>query len=312
MASFILAFHVVFPLFILMAIGYFLKIIELYDEHSLKKMNTVVFRVFLPVLLFLNIYNSNFEEAFNKQLLLYAVIAVIICFVILFAVIPCLIKDKRDITVMVQGIYRSNFVLFGIPVTASIYGNDNLGLASIMAAFIVPLFNILAVVLFESFRDGKVSIKKIIKEVFKNPLVIAGILGILILSFGFKLPELITDTMWDIGNIAPPLSLIVLGGTFTFAGAKKYAKYLTISCLGRLIIVPAIALSIALLLGFRQMELVILMVIFGAPTAVGSFAMAQELGGNGELAGQIVVATSAASIFTIFGWIFIFSNFGLI
>jgi len=120
------------------------------------------------------------------------------------------------------------------------------------------------------------------------------------------------DTLWDIGNIATPLSLIVLGGTFTFAGARKYAKYLTISCIGRLIIVPAIALSVAIMMGFREMDLIILMVIFGSPTAVGSFAMAEELGGNGELAGEIVVTTSAASIFTIFGWIFILSNWGFI
>ncbi len=305
MESLILSLKVVFPLCIFMILGYELKRFMKLGDETLKQMNALVFKVFLPVMLFKNVYNSDLSVDFNLGLLIYAITAIVVCFLMLCFLIPKIEKDNRKCSVMIQGIYRSNYVLFGIPVTAAIYGEDHLGMATILAAAAVPVFNILAVLVFEMFRGGKLNIKKLLLGIASNPLVIASFIGIVFLLLEIPIPEMVMDTIGDLGGMATPLALIVLGATFQFQSMEKYRKQLTLTVLGRLVIVPAIFLSIGIALQFRQVDIVALMVLFGAPTAVSSFTMADQMGGNGELAGQVVVLTSITSIVTIFGWTYL-------
>ena len=108
----------------------------------------------------------------------------------------------------------------------------------------------------------------------------------------------------DVSSLATPMSLIVLGGIFTFEGLRKYKKELIFVSVGRLILVPAVVVCLSLLMGFKGANLAGLMVMAGAPAAVSSCAMAEQMGGDAELAGLIIVVTSVLSVFTIFLWIF--------
>lgn len=99
---------------------------------------------------------------------------------------------------------------------------------------------------------------------------------------------------------------------FAFSKLHSYRKELLYVCIGRLIIVPLIFISIAVCLGYRDSNLVALMVMLASPTVVSSFSMASEMGGNGELAGMIMVFTSVLSIITIFLWVWVLNLFSLI
>jgi predicted permease len=312
MESLMLSLKVVFPLCAMMALGYGLKGWLKLSDLALKQMNQLVFKVFLPVMLFKNVYNSNLETDFDLKLLVYAIGAILIYFTILCIIIPRIEQDKRKCSVIIQGIYRTNYVLFGIPITTAIYGENNLGMTTIMAAIAVPIFNMLAVLLFEMFRGGAVSVKTILKGIITNPLVIASFIGMVLLLTKITLPDMVMDTVDDIGGIATPLALLVLGATFQFQSVKKYSKQLAITISGKLIIIPAIFLSIGIALQFRNVDLVILMALFAAPTAVSSFTMAEQMGGDGELAGQIVILSSVFSIISIFAWTFLLKSFQLI
>ena len=113
-----------------------------------------------------------------------------------------------------------------------------------------------------------------------------------------------------LGDIAAPLQLFLLGVFFDFKGMKKFIRQLITVNTGKLIIFPAIFLTVAYLLGFRQADFVSLMGIYAAPTAINSFTMAQQMGGNEDLAGSIVVSTTTVSILTMFLWILIFKTLG--
>ena len=312
MENLILSFNVVLPLFITMALGYFMKVIGMYDDHVLKVMNKVTFKTFLPLLLFYNVYKTDIKGVFNLKLMIFAAVSIILLFSVLCFLVPLFEKDNKKRGVLIQGIFRSNFVIFGLPVTASIFGDEKVGVASILIAVIVPLFNFLSVFALEIFRGGKIDYRKILNGIITNPLIIASAIGLTFIGFGIKLPHSIEKTVSDISKIATPLSLILLGGSFEFSEVKKHFNQMIIGVFSKLILVPCIFMPISIYAGFRDVELLCLMIIFAAPTAVSSFTMAQQMDADSELAAQIVVFSSAFCILTVFIWIFILKQLFLI
>ncbi|MGE5630760.1 MAG: AEC family transporter, partial [Caulobacteraceae bacterium] len=306
-----LAINVVFPLFFMMVAGYVMRIKNLVDDHSLNIMNKIIFRVFMSILLFLNIYKMDVTEALNKDnlfLILLLYIAIISAFLISIAVLPKFVKDKKKCSVMIQGLVRGNSILFGIPIVASIYGDDHIGTVSLLAAYLIPLFNILGVTVLEMYRGGKVSIKKVLLGIVKNPTIIASTLAFLFIIIGIKIPGLILSPLESMSKVTTPLAFIVLGGTFDFKMLCNNAKYLTAVAVGKLIIIPAIVFYIAYNLGIGNEDMVAILGVMTSPVAIASFTMAKEMDADGELAGQIVITTSIASIATIFIWVYLFGT----
>lgn len=213
--------------------------------------------------------------------------------------------------VMIQGMFRSNYVIMGIPVATALLGADQLGTVSILIAVVVPLFNMLAVVVLEVFRGQKPKPLHILGQIAKNPLVIGSVLGILTLAAGIRLPHILEQTIQNISAIASPLQLFLLGAFFQFSGLKTYRRELVTVSAAKLIVAPGLFLGLGALLGFRGVAFVSLIGVFASPTAVNSFTMAQQMGGDAELAGDIVVTTSAVSILTMFLWIFLFKSLGV-
>lgn len=266
-------------------------------------MNNVVFRVFLPTLLFSNIYKTDFTQITSFGLLGYSVLAILTMFVFYMVTIPRLIEDNQKRGVLVQGICRSNFIFFGMPMAATLYGGASAGIASLMVGVVVPLVNITSVIALEYFRGNTPDYPKIIKGILLNPIILGGILGMVFALSGMKLPKFIEGLIFEVADIATPLALIILGGSVTFTSARANVKPLVIGVLNRLVIVPAVGLAISILVGYRGLELVLLLSMFASPAAVSSYTMAQQMNGDGELAGQIVVFTTAISLITLFFWI---------
>ena len=312
MENLILSFNVVAPLFFMMVLGYFLKYIKMYDQHTLDVMNKVVFKVFLPVLLFYNVYTTDLGTAFDIKLILYAASGVLILFFLLVLIVPRIEKENPKRGVLIQGVFRSNFVIFGIPVATSIYGEGNVGTTAMLIATIVPLFNVLAVISLEIFRESQINVKKIAKGVISNPLIVAATIGIVFLLVGIKLPTPILSTVKDISKMATPLGLVLLGASFSFSDVKKYLKESTIITIVKLIVVPAIMVPLSIYLGFRGIALLTLTIIYGAPTGVSTFQMAKQMDGDSDLAAQIIVFTSFFCIITMFIWIYILKSMALI
>lgn len=312
MDNLILSFNVVLPLFLCIALGYFLKRIKMYDDSTLNKINKLCFKVFLPIYLFNSVYNTDLSAVFDIRLILFAIIALLILYALLLFIIPRMEKDDKKRGVIIQAIFRSNFALFGLPVASSLCGEENIGPTSLLIGIIVPIYNVLAVITLEAFRGGKSSIKKMIKGVITNPLIIAPLIGVIFYLLHIELQTAVSKTVTDLGRVATPLSLVALGGSFAFRKVKGYAKQLMIGISGKLAIAPLLMITVAILLGFRNETLTPLMIMFGAPTAVSSFPMAQQMDADGELAGQFVVFTSGLAIFTIFVWIFTLKSFSFI
>lgn len=301
----------VLPMCLVMALGYGTRRLGWIRREEISAINKIAFRIFLPCLLYYNVYCSDLSGSFDPLLMAYAVGGVLLTFGLSlgYTLLTEKLPERRG--VMIQGMFRSNYVIMGIPVATALLGADQLGTVSILIAVVVPLFNMLSVVVLEVFRGQKPKPLHILGQIAKNPLVIGSVLGILTLAAGIRLPHILEQTIQNISAIASPLQLFLLGAFFQFSGLKTYRRELVTVSAAKLIVSPGLFLGLGALLGFRGVAFVSLIGIFASPTAVNSFTMAQQMGGDAELAGDIVVITSAMSILTMFLWIFLFKSLGV-
>ena len=311
MENLMISANAVLPMCLIMALGYGTRRLGWIRREEIFAINKIAFRIFLPCLLYYNVYCSDLSGSFDPLLMAYAVGGVLLTFGLSlgYTLLTEKLPERRG--VMIQGMFRSNYVIMGIPVATALLGSDQLGTVSILIAVVVPLFNMLAVVVLEVFRGQKPKPLHVLGQIVKNPLVIASALGILTLAAGIRLPHILERTIQNVSAIASPLQLFLLGAFFQFSGLKTYRRELVTVSAAKLIVSPGLFLGLGALLGFRGVAFVSLIGIFSSPTAVNSFTMAQQMGGDAELAGDIVVTTSAVSILTMFLWIFLFKSLGM-
>ena len=303
--------NAVLPMCLVMALGYGTRRLGWIRREEISAINKIAFRIFLPCLLYYNVYCSDLSGSFDPLLMAYAVGGVLLTFGLSlgYTLLTEKLPERRG--VMIQGMFRSNYVIMGIPVATALLGADQLGTVSILIAVVVPLFNMLSVVVLEVFRGQKPKPLHILGQIAKNPLVIGSVLGILTLPAGIRLPHIIEQTIQNISAIASPLQLFLLGAFFQFSGLKTYRRELMTVSAAKLIVAPGLFLGLGALLGFRGVAFVSLIGVFASPTAVNSCTMAQQMGGDAELAGDTVVVTSAVSMLTMFLWVFLFKSLGL-
>ena len=228
--------------------------------------------------------------------------------------VPRIIKDYRQSSVAIQAMYRSNFVLLGMAYAEQLCGAENLGPVSLLVSVVVPMFNLLAVLLavltFELLRGGKVNVGKILLNIIKNPLIIASILGAICALCKITFPEYLDKPMKSLGSAATPFAMVLVGASLTLKSMAKNKKLVLAVSAVRLILSPLLVVPVAVLLGIRDAALVGIMTATAAPTAVVSVAMSYELGGDGELAAEIVATTSLLSLVTMFLWVLALRGMG--
>ena len=305
LSNFFVALGGVVPLFCLMAVGVFVKRSRLLSEEELRHMNRMVFRVFFFFMMFYNIYISDPGTAFQPTLMLFGAAGVLLT-ALVFTCIVCRIEpDNARRGPMIQAAFRGNYVLMGIPLVSNIFGDAAIAIPTMMIAVIVPIYNILGVLVLETFRGGRFDLLPILRSVLMNPMILGAITGALCRLVELPIPAPVLKPVAQIAAATTPVALIILGASFHGGSYHAHLRQLIFSVASRLIVVPAIVLSLAIILGFRGVELVTLVAVFATPCAVAGFAMAQQMQADAELAGNCVVYSSALACFTIFGWVFL-------
>lgn len=312
MSSFLISVKVVIPLLILMLLGAFLRRLGLLDDETLKKMDNIGFRVFLPTQLFYSLYRTDRDLSAYSKPLLTSIIFIAIIFVVSLIVFTLLEKDPLRRGPMIQCEIRINFAIFAMAIVTMLYGEENTGLIAVMAAIIIPITSTIAAVLFEIYRGGKVGVGRIALNALKNPFLIGAALGALFLLLRIPLPSPVESVVRDLGSMATPFCLIVLGGSIHLSQFHGKGRSLAMAVIGKSVLIPLIFIPAAIWLGFRGQELAAIAIAMACPTAVSGFTLARQSGADGELAGQLVVVTTLCSTFTMFLVIWILTAQGLI
>lgn len=342
LSTFFYAFEAVVPLVLLIFLGVFFRKIGFFSEEFLSKGYSFSFRVALPCMLFCNVYTIENLGKIDFRTVLYAMLIVLLCFLLGCVASVLFIKDPRRRGVVTQCFFRSNCAVVGISLTEALGGTAALQCAAVVTAFTIPLFNIFAVIALTIFAsdpiDGKrglrsVNFGRIGKKILTNPLIIGVGLGLLALVIRHFLPlnpegekifllsrelSVIYKVVENLGKIASPFMMLLLGGQFSFSAVKSLKKEIAIGVAGRVLLSPILAFGLGYLLtktgviALGVPEYAAFMAVFATPVAVSSAIMAREMGNDDILAGQLVVWTSIASVFTIFFFAMAFRTVGLL
>ncbi len=312
MNDLLFSLNTVFPLLGMMAVGYAARALKWVSQKSMREINSCVFRIFLPLSLFFNIIDTEAGVFIDLTALIYSFAATLIMFGILFLTMPRLIKERRCVGVMIQGSARSNYALFGIPLVMMMYPDRDYSIAVLMVATVVPVFNIISTIALTAYSDRKYTVRQALKSIVTNPLIITTVVGLLVWQSGIKIPSLLASPFRKLGGIASPVALFVLGASLDFGKAQANRKMIVSGVLLKLVIIPLVFLSAAVLIGVRDVSLAALIAVFASPTSISSFPMAQQMGGDGDLAGAQVVFSTAFSIVSVFIWILVFRMMGLL
>lgn len=336
------AFEAVMPLVLLIFLGAFFRRIGFFTEEFLSKGYSFSFRIALPCLLFCNVYTIEALDSIDFRTVLFAVAVVLFCFLLGSLVSLLLIRDRKRRGVVTQCFFRSNCAVLGVSLTEALGGVPAIQCAAVVTAFTIPLFNVLGVIALTVFAEDRtegkrglrsISWGKIAYKIVTNPLIIGVSLGLVALLVRGFIPlnadgervfllsrdlKVLYAVAESIGKIASPFMMLLLGGQFTFSAVKTMKLEITLGVIGRVLISPAIAFGVGYLLtrsgvlALGPAEYAAYFAVFSSPVAVSSAIMAREMGNDGILAGQLVVWTSIASVFTIFFTAMLFRSVGLL
>lgn len=336
--------NAVIPIVLLILLGYLLKRFKIINDAFVKVGNKFVFNVCLPCMLFINIYDKmNSFADIRWDVVAYSVTVVCAIFGLGLLTAVLTTKNAKRRGVILQCTFRSNFAIIGLSLVERLGGD--LGLASIVSAFSIPVFNILAVVALSVFADREApqtsesykaesSIKNILLNIVKNPLIIGVVVGLVFVGIreieraccGGEVPfalnnqfKFLYTALADLKAIASPLALVVLGGQFEFSAVKGMTKEIIVGTAWRVVLAPLVGIGVAALLSnytdlftFGHEVYPTFIALFGTPVAVSSAIMAGAMGSDEQLATQLVVWTSICSIVTIFVTVFLLMSFGLL
>ena len=156
MENLLFSINNVFPIFIVMLTGFFFREIGLLDDMIVSKLNLIVFHAALPALVFMDIISADLVDAFDFEFTMFVVLGIIASFCLIWFFSGVFIKDKSVVGSFVQGSFRGNYALLGLPLIKSVIDNDSTAKASFVAAFIVVAYNELSVLIL-TLRPSSVS-----------------------------------------------------------------------------------------------------------------------------------------------------------
>ena len=307
------ALNAVAPFIILLSVGFLAVRTKIADRAFMNRLNAFNFKLFFPFLMFNNIYNAKPENMPSLTLMLAGPLSVILLILVLLLIVPRIVKENPRRGVIIQAIFRSNFVIYGIPLTTYVFGTEHSSVCGMMSMLIVTVFNVSSVIVLEIFREGgKVHLKPLLFGVIRNPLLQGCALGLVFFLLQIRLPDFIASPVSSLATLGTTLAMIVLGANLVFEELRKNRKIITTVTLVRLVLLPLVMVPLGWLIGLRGVELFLMLMIFGTPVATASYPMAQNMGGDGQLAGQLVFVSTVASLGTVFMFIYAMSRLGLL
>ncbi len=346
MENLIFSLNATAPVFLMMLLGMLFRRLGWIDEAFASRMNRFVFLVPLPVLVFHDLASAEIGDVWNFRFVAFCFL-VTAASIAICALLSCLLKEKTQRGEFIQASYRSSAALLGIALTTNIYGDA--GLVPLMIIGSVPLYNVMAVVVLsltapdEKGASGQPSDsaganpgspsavtagnavsggnaasrkaelwKRTLKGIVTNPIILGILAGLLWSILRLPLPPILEKTVTSLGDLAAPLGLMAMGATFRLDKAVGQAKPAIAASFIKLVGFCILFLPLAVRLGFREEELVAILIMLGSATTVSCYVMAKSMGHEGVLTSSAVMLTTLFSAFTITAWLFLLKSLGLV
>lgn len=288
---------IVLPVFLVIGLGYGIKWTFLINDEFIFALNRLAYYLALPSLLFYKIATADFSASFNIPLVLGLALTVFLAFALSYTFAASRAYAEKVRGTFSQCAFRGNLAYVGLAIVFNAYGESGLATAGVVLGFIVPTLNFFSIVaLLIAHRESRLHFTVFVRQVIFNPLIIASFLGIGWSFFGLPMPLVFDRALHIVTGMALPLALLSIGASFSL---RKLRGELSIAFLAsgfKLLIMPAIGALLLYLLGVRGEDLAIGILLAGTPTATAAFILSQQMRGDAELAGTIIMLTTLLSI----------------
>lgn len=313
MSNLIYSINATLPIFLLIILGKVLKTTKIINDEFTKTADRYVFRIALPALLFSDLTENNVGSAFDGKYVLFCFSVTIFSIAVLWGLTEKFMKNEEQKGAFIQGSYRSSAAILGLAFINNMY--DSVGMAPLMIIGCVPLYNIFAVIILTLKGDNggkKPNMKETFINVMKNPILLSILIALPFALLNLHFPSFVNKAIGSVANTATPLALISIGASFEWKKALKKMKPTLLASFIKLILLAGLFLPLAVFFGYRNQELMALLVMLGSPTTVSSYIMAKNTGNDGILTSSIIVLTTLLSSLTLTLWIFVLKSFGVL
>lgn len=339
MENLIFSINATLPIFLLMVLGYVLYLTKIVSRSFAKQLNSFVFRIALPMKLFIDMAKQDFSSAWDGKFVLFCFIATLLS-IGLAALIskPVIRGDRAERGEFIQVAYRSSAAILGVAFIQNIYGEGNTAMAALMMIGSVPLYNIFAVIVLMTTAEGESDaadrkgdvrgtvgdrqrkaqgayspvFRKTLTGIVTNPILIGIFIGFAWSLLRLPMPSIPEKVISDVGRMATPLGLIAMGAMFDPQAAKKQVGSALLASGLKLLAWEAIFLPLAVALGFRGQQLIALTVMLGSASTVACYVMATGMGHKGTLTSSTVMITTAGCSFTLALWLYVLKSLALV
>ena len=294
-------FQLVVPLFLVMLVGGLFRQRKIVSDTCFRDLNYMVFHLFLPSNVFYSIATADRSHLFEPVFGILILAGLLIPFFLGLYLVPKLISTPAKRGVVVQSLVRGNFVIVGLSLLQRLYGDSGLELVGIILLISMPIYNITSIYALEGIGAKRASNWTLVKTIVQNPIIVATFLGML--TFFIPVPDILMSAIRMFAAASSTIAIFALGGLLELKTMGSNRKILNAITLIRLVLYPIIAIALAYLLQLPEKATMTLMIFFGSPVAIITYAMVQKSGGDEDLAGQIILYTTAFSLFSYAFWI---------
>lgn len=296
-------FETIAPIFLIILAGYLIKTSRFLKDEFFVEANRFVYFFSLPVLIFTGIAKSGLQTFSPVPILSVIVPTVLIC---LFGCVLGRIIGLRKgrLGTFVQSSYHGNVSYIGLAVVFYMLGEEAFRQGSIIVGFLVLTTNVLSSIIL-SFANSKANPGRgpdVLRAITRNPVIMSSLAGIVAAYVSLPIPAVLLKSMGILANIALPLALVTIGASLTPASVRKSLKLGLLVSGIKLMLVPALGIAFLNMLQVPVKGAVAGILLLATPVATLAYIMAEELGGDSELASNAVTLSTTLSLFTYMGW----------
>lgn len=314
MENLIFSLNATVPVFLLIVFGWCFRRIGWMDETFAKQANRFVFKVALPVVLFRDVASAKVYEVWDTKFVIFCFLATLFG-ILVASLLSLFLKDKTLRGEFIQACYRGSSSLLGIAFVTNVYGSVTMTPLMIIGS--VPLYNVMGAIVLSVTRpdndrleDGLV--KRTVKDIMTNPIIMGVLGGMMWSLLKLPYPPIMSKSLSYLAAVATPLGLMSMGATFDPGKVKE--KLLPTLSAGfiKLILLPALILPVAVIMGFRGEQLMAVLVMMGSASTISCFVIAKNMGHEGILSSGAVALTTCGCGFSFTMWLYLLKTLNLL
>jgi malonate transporter len=295
----------VLPIFIITLIGKLVKELWLKSEDFWRGLESLSYYLLFPVLMFNYIATSDLSAFHLIKLIMCLMFATSIISVGLVFVQKKYEIDPKLFTSIFQGSIRYNsYIFFGLG--RALYGNEGMEIIAVIAAYMIIFTNFLSVLVFTIYCPASTSQENsesqwgiFLKNLVANPLIFASIIGFVFNYFDIWIALSVKNTLETISNSALSIGLLCVGASLKFRSHKFDKFVIGLSCISKLIAMPAITFIILKIFGLTGISHSVGMLYASLPTATNSYILSRQLGGDSESMSTIITISIILSVLSL-------------